>query len=153
VIRPLFTAVVLLSLAAPAAQAASGSLTDPTGDYPDIVRLGYTNATSRVVMSMKYAGARPQNESFYMRWGTNASKNYQVFVSSGIGKKELRLNGTKVACGSLGVTYDASTHVTRVVVPRSCLGSAPNRLRFRGIATEGLYSKDQTALSAAIARG
>ena len=51
------------------------------------------------------------------------------------------------------VTHDGDALVSRVVVPRSCLPRAPDRLRFRGIATEGLFASDQTRLSAAIDRG
>ena len=42
---------------------------------------------------------------------------------------------------------------TKVVIPRSCLAKAPDELRFQGIATEGLYSSDETKVSRAIARG
>lgn len=151
--RSFIAAVTLVLAAAPTAYADSGSLTDPSGDYPDILKLTYNNKSDRVIMTMKYADFRPQNESFYMRWGKDAAKYYQVFVSSSAGMKELRLNGTKVKCGTLAVSHDATKVVTRVVVRRSCLDKAPDKLRFKGIATEGTMSVDETKLSAAIARG
>ena len=56
-----------------AAYAASGSVTDPKGDYPDIVKLGYVNAKSKVTMTMTLAGDHAQNESFYLRWGSKGT--------------------------------------------------------------------------------
>lgn len=144
---------LVLVLPTPTALADSGSLADPSGDFPDIVKLAFNNRQGSVVMAMTYAGSRPQNESFYLRWGRNASKSYQVFVSSTAGLEVLRLNGEPVSCGRLDVTHDGDTLVSRVTVPRSCLPRAPDRLRFRGIATEGLFGSDQTRLSAAIGRG
>lgn len=148
----LATALTIAS-AAPAAHAASGSMSDPSGDLPDIIKLTYANKADRVVMAVTYEGYRAQNESFYMRWGRNASKSYQVFVSQASGLQELRLNGSKVACRSLKVSHNPDTLVTRTVVPRSCLSKAPNKLRFQAIATEGLYSADETKLSAGVAHG
>ncbi len=151
--RLLASVAVVLLCSTSAAQAASGSLTDPSGDLPDIVKLSFNNSQGGVVMAMTYSESRPQNESLYMRWGTDASKYYQVFASPSAGLEELRLNGDRVRCGNLEVTHDADALVTRMTVPRTCLSRAPNRLRFQGIATEGLSSSDQTRLSAAIARG
>ena len=152
--RPIAAAVaaLALALALPAAAfAASGSISDPSGDYPDILKLAYANKSGKVVMTMTYGGARPQNESFYIKYGE--PKNYQVFVSSGIGTKELRFNSRKVPCSGLSVSHDAALLQTKVVVPRSCLSKAPNKLRFQGVATEGLYSSDKTALSPWVKRG
>jgi hypothetical protein len=148
--------VVLIGLltGSAAAYAASGSLSDPKGDSPDIVKLAYDNARSKVFMTMTYGSFRPQNESFYMRWGTR-DRHYQVFVTrtSG-GTKELRYSGAekKVTCGGLLVKHPTSRS-TKVVIPRSCLSKAPDKLRFQGIATEGLFSMDETKVSKAIARG
>ena len=150
--RSIPAAVAALALFLPAsAHAASGSVSDPAGDYPDILKLTYANKSAKVVMTMKYAGARPQNESFYIKYGE--PKNYQVFVSGGIGMEELRFNSKKVPCGGLAVSHDASLLKTKVVVPRSCLSKAPNKLKFQGIATEGLSSSDKTALSPWVKRG
>jgi hypothetical protein len=135
-----------------AAYADSGSLNDPRGDFPDIVKLRYNNADGKVVMKMTYAGTRAQNESFYMRWGKGASKYYQVFVSESAGMEELRLNGDKVKCARLAVKRPSEL-TTKVVVPRKCLKKAPDKLRFQGIATEGLFSADETKVSKAVARG
>jgi hypothetical protein len=38
-------------------------------------------------------------------------------------------------------------------VPVKCLGKAPQRLKFQGIATAGLMNSDQTAVSAWVRRG
>jgi hypothetical protein len=119
-------------------------------DFPDVVRLAWNNAQNRVVMKMTYAEFRAQNESFYMRFGRNS---YQVFVSSGVGIEQLRYNGNPRACDGLRVRYAAAAVRTTVVVPRSCLRRAPDRLRFQGIATEGLASADETRISGRIARG
>jgi len=151
---PLLALLVLAlsSLSAAPAAAAGGYITDPAGDYPDIRRLSYTNAATKVVMVMRYTNVQDaQNESFYIRWGTKSY--YQVFYSKSGGMKELRYNGNKVACGSLSVTRLAAKESTRAVIPRSCLPQAPNRLKFKGIATAGLYSIDKTALSPWVNRG
>ena len=137
-----------------AAFAASGSLTDPKGDPADIVKLAYDNAQSKVSITMTYGSFRPQNESFYMHWGTR-DRYYQVFVTrtSG-GTKELRYSGAekKISCGGLLVKRPTSRS-TKVVIPRGCLSKAPDKLRFQGIATEGLFSMDETKKSNAIPRG
>jgi hypothetical protein len=139
------------------ATAATGSLTDPKGDLPDIVKLAYANGSSKVTMTMTHAGARPQNESFYLRWGTKGAR-YQVFDSPSAGLRELRYYRTAnatakhVACGGLRVTQP-SAKTTKVVVPRSCIKQAPDRLRFQGVATLGLMSADETKVSKPVARG
>ncbi|MCA1713482.1 MAG: hypothetical protein LC789_18330 [Actinobacteria bacterium] len=152
--RPARLVLLVLVLAtglASAAAADTGSLTDPAGDYPDIRRLSYNNAETRVVIAMKYAELDDvQNHSFYMKW---ADGYYQVFYSPGIEMTELRKNGVKKPCAGLTVTEYPDTERARAVVPRTCLPAAPNRLRFRGIATAGMYSSDQTAWSPLIARG
>ena len=143
---------VLTTLLAPSAFAAGGSLSDARGDLPDIVRLSYQNGARQVVMTMKYSDiGLAQNESFYVRWGTPAS--YQVFNSPSAGMRELRYNGQRVRCAGLEVTRQASLDQTRAVVPVRCLGKAPQRLRFQGIATAGLTNSDQTAVSALVRRG
>jgi len=40
-----------------------------------------------------------------------------------------------------------------VIIPRSCLKRAPDKLKFQGIATEGLANADETEITKAIARG
>jgi hypothetical protein len=142
----------LTLLIAPAASAATGSVSDPAGDFPDIRKLSYNNATGKVVMTMRYASLDDaQNQSFYIRWGTSA--NYQVFVSPSAGLEELRFNSKKRACSGLQVTALPDTQSTRVVVPRSCIPRAPNKLKFKGIATQGLSLVDETALSPWVGRG
>jgi hypothetical protein len=139
------------------ANAATGSLTDPEGDFPDIVNLSYDNGSSKVTMTMTYAGARPQNESFYMEWGRTGQR-YQVFNSPSASIRELRYyGGTKAAakrttCSGLRVTQPSATS-TKVVIPRSCLTKAADSLRFQGVATVGLASSDETKVSKVVARG
>jgi hypothetical protein len=150
--------VLALFTATGIAHAASGSLTDKKGDYPDIVKLAYDNAQSKVVMTATYAGdgqnGRAQNESFYMRWGSSGQKYYQVFLSVPGNVKELRFSGSakNVSCKGM-VIKRPTARSTKVILPRSCISKAPDKLRFQAIATEGLYSKDETKTSAAIARG
>jgi len=144
--------VALTWLIAPAAGAATGSISDPDTGLPDIRRLSYDNATGKVVMTMKYANLDDaQAQSFYISWGTKAK--YQVFVSPSAGKEELRFNGTRTACGGLQVAALPAKESTRVVVPRSCIPKAANKLKFKGIATQGNFGKDETALSPWVARG
>jgi hypothetical protein len=150
-------AVTALFAGGGVASAATGSLTDPKGDFPDIVKLSYRNGSSKVTMTMAYAGARPQNESFYLIWGS-AGKRYQVFESASSGLREVRYYRAKnasskhVACPGLKVTHP-SARSTKVVVPRSCVKKAADKLRFQGVATEGLMSLDETKVSRAVARG
>ena len=141
--------VAVLAGAAPA-YAASGSLTRPKGDFPDFVKLSYDNAASKVTMTMTYAGGRPQNESFYMRWG--AKDYYQVFVSPSASLKELRYSGGKVRCAGL-VIRRPTTRSTTAIIPRSCLPKAPAKLRFQGIGTLGLMNFDETRISTLVGRG
>ncbi len=146
--------VIAISLLGTAtAHAATGSLSDRTGDYPDIVKLAYNNAATKVVMKLTYSGAAAQNESFYMRWGSGDAA-YQVFASPVSGIEELRYygKGNAVKCAGLRVKRPTGS-VTKAVVPRSCLEKAPDKLRFQGIATEGIYSSDETKISKAIRRG
>ena len=133
------------------AQANSGSISDPSGDLPDIVELAYNNADRKVVMTMTYSGFRAQNESFYMRWGDG--KYYQVFRAFGQDPL-LRLNdpGNVKNCDGLKVR-EPSELKTEVTIPRSCLKKAPDKLKFQGIATEGVSNSDQTRVTKAIARG
>ena len=150
-------AVAALLAGGGVAHAASGSLTDPQGDFPDIVKLSYTNGPSKVTMKLTYASAHPQNESFYLKWGT-AGKRSQVFNSPSASIQELRYysattaSAKKTACSGLKVT-EPSAISTKVVIPRSCLKKAADKLRFQGIATEGLSLSDQTKVSKAVARG
>jgi hypothetical protein len=148
-------AVVLLP--APHAIAASGHITDPAGDLPDIRRLTYDNAQRKVEMTVKFARvADAQNRSFYIQWGK--PKKYQVFDSPSAGITQLRFYtdaGTfrSVSCGGLRVVENADVNTVRAVVPRSCMPQAPDRLRFKAIATMGLSLSDETSVSPWVRRG
>lgn len=104
-------------------------------------------------MKLTYNGQAAQNESFYMRWGSE-DEAYQVFSSPSAGIEELRFygKGKAVECDGLKVRRP-SKDVTKAVIPRDCLDKAPDKLRFQGIATEGLSSSDETKISKAIRRG
>lgn len=145
------TLVALFAVSA-TVYADSGSLSDPKGDYPDIVKLNYKNADSKVVMKLTYSDQAAQNESFYMRWGADAA--YQVFVSPSAGLEELRYygKGKAVKCDGLKIRRP-SNDVTKTVIPRECLDKAPKTLRFQGIATEGVSSADETKISKPIPQG
>ena len=147
-------AIVSLLAVSATAHAEKGSLSDPDGDYPDIAKLNFNNGDSKVVMKLTYNGQAAQNESFYMRWADGA-ESYQVFTSPSAGLEELRYHGKKektVKCDGLKIRRP-SKDVTKAVVPRDCLDQAPDKLRFQGIATEGLSSVDETKISKAIKRG
>ncbi|HEU0104388.1 MAG TPA: hypothetical protein VFR07_18925 [Mycobacteriales bacterium] len=156
---PVLLATAGLALTATPASAASGSLTDPRGDYPDILKLAYSNAASQVQMAMTYASiADAQNESFYLAWGT-AGARYQVFNSPSAGLRELRYYARTgaptqtVPCAGLKVVRRTELNRRTVTIPRSCLPKAAARLRFQGIATAGLSSIDSTKYSPLVARG
>lgn len=140
-----------------AAYAASGSISDPQGDYPDVVRLAYVNATTKVTMTMTLAGGHAQNESFYLRWGAKGA-SYQVFSSPSIDLTELRYYSRataepkRIGCAGLIVKH-SSSNVTAVTVPRRCIAKAPDTLRFQGIATEGTSLLDETRITKAVSRG
>ena len=72
--------VLLLLSVPPPAMAASGHITDPSGELPDILRLNYSNAPGKVVMTLKFANvADAQNRGFWIQWGE--PQKYQVFDS------------------------------------------------------------------------
>jgi hypothetical protein len=150
-------APVVVLLPAPHASAASGHITDPSGDLPDIRRLTYDNAPRKVDMTVKFASvADAQNRSFYMQWGK--PKKYQVFDSPSAGITELRFYtaaGTfrSVSCDGLRVAENTDVNTVRAVVPRSCISKAPDRLRFKAIATLGLSFSDETSVSPWVKRG
>jgi hypothetical protein len=148
-------AVVLLP--APYAIAASGHITDPAGDLPDIRRLSYDNAQRKVEMTLKFGSvAEAQNRSFYIQWGK--PKKYQVFDSPSAGITQLRFftdadSFRSVSCDGLRVVENTDANTVRAVVPRTCIAKAPDRLRFKGIATMGLSLSDQTSVSPWAKRG
>jgi hypothetical protein len=150
-------AVLAVTLTGPPAHAASGSVTDPKGDFPDIVKLAYANRASSVRMTMTYAdAAEAQNESFYLLWGR---KRYQVFESRSAGLRELRYyrSGTAapkaVSCDGLKVVHQDARDATKVVIPRACIPKAADTLKFQGIATAGLSLVDETRKSPRTRRG
>ena len=153
----MFAVVAALLTSSPAAYAASGTLTDPKGDYPDIVKLGYVNAKSKVTLTMTVAGGHAQNESFYLRWGSKGA-SYQVFSSPSAKLKELRYYSRQRPrrSGSPAPGWSSSRHrrrPPRCTVPRTLPSKAPDALRFQGIATEGTSLLDETKVSGAVKRG
>ena len=156
--RALAASVLTLvaTLAAPAAFGASGSLTDPDDpdDLADVLKLSYANKDAKAVMKMTYDGFRPQNENFYVKWGS-AGKYYNLQQSPN-GTTLWYFNGTESSekrCAGDRVRYDAETFVATATLPRSCMPQAPGKVRFRGVATAGLFLSDQTATSPGIRKG
>ena len=147
-----------VTLTAPAAFAASGSLTDPDDDtLADILRLSYANNDAKAVMKLKYDGSRPMVENFYVKWGT-AGKYYKL---------QRNLDGTSLwffngnedtgeverTCDGDRVRHNADTVVSTGTIPRSCMPQAPARVKFQGIATVGLFDNDKTRTSTAVRQG
>lgn len=154
------TAVLLpLALAAllPApALAASASLTDPDdASIADVLRLSYDNGANKVVMEMTYDAHRPQVENFYVKWGT-AGEYYKLQRSAGTGTTLWFSNGSgesKRPCTGDKVTHNANTVVSTAGIPRSCMPKAPDKVKFQGVVTEGLFASDRTKTSPGVARG
>lgn len=153
---PTVFALALAALvAAPGSFGASGSLSDPDDDsLADVLRLSYANQNRKAVIRMEYDGHRPQVENFYVRWGTSG-KYYKLqrgpngtslWYSNGSGESER-------TCDDARVRHDGDTFVSAGTVPRSCLPQAPDKVKFQGIATEGLFSSDRTRISPRVDRG
>ena len=153
-------AVFALALAAlvtaPAAFGASGSLSDPDDDtLADVLKLSFANKDDRAVVKMAYDGYRPQVENFYVKWGT-AGKYYKLqrspngtslWYSDGSGEP------SEESCSGDRVRHNEETFVSTGTIPRSCMPQAPGKLKFQGIATEGLFEFDETRTSTRVARG
>ena len=148
-------ALVAIATATPAL-AASGSLTDPDDpDIPDVLKLSYANRDTKAVMKMTYDETRPQNENFYVKWGS-AGKYYQLQHSpNGTVLRYFDGSGTPSdeTCDGDRVRYDTDTFVSTGTIPRSCMPHAPAKVKFQGIATEGLSLRDDTRTSRLIGKG
>src|SRR3954470_11380546 len=153
---PVLAAALVVAACAGTAYAGSGSTTDPAGDYPDITKFTYSNAKSKVAMTLTVADGPAQNQSFYLRW--SKGRSYQVFSSPSANILALRYYASAgadmktVACKGLSFKQ-VSASLSKASVPRSCLKKAPDALRFQAIATEGTSLKDETKVSKAIKRG
>ena len=125
----------LLLMSGPNAMAASGHITDPSGDFPDIRRLDYDNAQRKVVMTLKFASVDDaQNRSFYIQWGK--PKKYQVFDSPSAAISELRFyrdadTFRSVECAGLRVTEDSGTNAPTASPGRSPIASIVERPAYR----------------------
>lgn len=154
-IPALLAVAIAVLIAATSAHAASGSLTDPDDEsLADVLKLSYANKDNKAVIKMTYDGYRPQVENFYVSWGTQGK--YYKLQSSPNGTSLWFNNGSsesEKACGDDKVSHDSETFVSTGVIPRSCIPKAPDRVKFQGIVTEGLFESDQTAVSARVARG
>jgi hypothetical protein len=130
-------AAALLAVPATAAQAAKGSITDRGGDNVDIVKLSYNNAKSKVTLTTKYADSSTAQVEFFAITWAGPNKGYGVVSSAVTGDRELVYSknksdeGTTIACKGLNVKRNARANTTKVIVPRTCLTKAPDKLRFQ----------------------
>lgn len=152
---PLLAIAVAMLMPASAAFAASGSLNDPDDDtIADVLKLSYANKDAKVVMRMTYDGDRPQVENFYVKWGTDGK--YYKLQRSPNGTTLWFNNGaseSEKSCSSDNLSHNSDTFVSTGVIPRSCMSRAPDKVKFQGFVTEGLFDSDQTKTSAGVARG
>jgi len=152
-------AVAGLGLAAPAFANVT-SVSDPEGDVPDIVRLSVNNKQAAVVLTQTYVDIElVQVESLYIMWG--GAKHYRINRGNYDEDPALETrfilvtpNGEREKqCADLRVRRSVDLDRTKVIVPRSCLGQAPNRIQGKGVASMGLSLSDQTRLTKLVARG
>jgi hypothetical protein len=93
-------------------------------------------------------------ENFYVKWGT-AGKYYKLQRSPS-GTTLWFNNGSsesEKSCSNAEVSHNSDTFVSTGVIPRSCMSRAPDKVKFQGVVTEGLFDHDQTKTSAGVARG
>jgi hypothetical protein len=152
-------AVVCLLLPLPA-YAGSGSVADPRGDFPDIVRLTLHNGDAQVVVRQRYAYLDVvRTESVQLRWGRRVHYRLDARNRDGDAALEpvLRLSTPdgvrRQRCAGLRVRRSSATDVAVYTVPRSCLRRAPGRLRAEGFAAAGSFDTDETALTPWIRQG
>ena len=153
---PLVILVLSLVVAlAPPAGAATGAISDPAGEHPDIRRLSYDNAAAKVVMTMRFASLEEaQNQTFRMQWNDGAYEvlHFPSIPVTALYRESAPGTSDLVPCEGLRVTAIPDRQSTRAVVPRSCLYYAPNRLKFQGTAA-GAAGEDETVLSPFVVRG
>lgn len=155
-VRPAATVLatlLALTLLAPSAHAAKVTVTDPSGDYPDIVKMSGNNAKKRLVMTVSFGEGAVDflNASAYIRSG---KRIYQAFdATAGDGFRELRFKGKKVPCRGLKVARNADAGTVRFIIPRRCVPKLRAKVRFKAVATEGLMSSDETKWSNKVKRG
>jgi hypothetical protein len=152
-------AVLCLLLPFPA-YAGSGSVADPRGDFPDIVRLTLHNGESDVVVRQRYTYLDiVRSESVQLRWGRPVHYRLEARNTDGDAALEpvLRLSTPegirRQRCPGLQVLRSTATDVALYTVPRSCLPRAPGRLRAKGFAAAGSFDTDRTALTPWVAQG
>jgi hypothetical protein len=154
------TVALFVVVLASSALAATTTVTDPSGDTPDIRRLTLDNRQWKVVMKQKYEDiALVQVESLYIRWGkaTHYRVNIGNYDSDDALERRLWLvttdGETRKACGDMTFSRAADTDLTTVRVPRACIPRANDSIRAKGIASMGLYDHDATSLTPYAARG
>jgi hypothetical protein len=140
--------------------AATTSVTDPSGDYPDIRKLTLENKQTKVVLTQKYTDIElVQVETLYIKWqGTTYYRinrgNYDDDPQAEVRFILVTEDGDKEkSCPDLNVSRSNSTDTAIYRVPRSCIPKAADRVKAQGVASAGVSSSDQTKVTDRIARG
>jgi hypothetical protein len=151
-------AAALLVPLAPAG-ADSTSVSDAEGDLPDILKLTLDNQQSQVVFKQKFASLDDvMVESLYIKWGESThyrvnTGNYDEDVALETRLWLSKSSGDVEKTCDVTVSRNADTDVSIHKVPRSCLPKAENKIFGRGVATQGMWSIDETKNTAKVARG
>ena len=160
VVVAILLAALSISVFVSPALAETVSVTDPNGDIPDILKLTLSNNESAVVLKQKYTDvAYVQVETLYIKWGTptyyrinrgnyddDSALETRFWLTTPDGDVEKK-------CGAMEVSRSAAKDLSSYRVPRSCLPKAPNRVFAKGVATMGLYEKDETKATPKADRG
>ena len=162
-------ALFLLLMSAPA-QAATGSVDDPTGDVDlggDISSFTVHNgarALKFVVAFANNSGAEPTHYVISMKWGSTAKKKCFFDLDTGAVPdchNDDPTGAPPMSCGSYTLADDGSQMVAKL--PRTCIKKAADTMKFKVVANyEGpcigcggapMVRKDATSWTAMIKRG
>ena len=148
-------------LGAAPALAATTSVTDASGDYPDIRKLTLANNEHAVVLKQRYAELdEVQTESLLIKWGDQthykvSRANYdsdvaletRLLLVSPTGEEQTK------SCADMTVSRNQETETSRFRVPRSCLAKAEDSVFAKGFATQGFIFADATRRTDKVDRG
>ena len=178
VVRAVIGAVALLLLTPTAADADTGTISDPAGDVVvesgesegvDVADVTIKNGAKTITVSLAFHNVTEEDQTgdgFYpamdttviMKWGTG-SKKQCTFADTVVGP-EGQCHGDPppmTACGSI---TDGAVQVIKI--PRKCVGKAADTLRFKTVTVheavcancdENPKTTDTTAWSGRIRRG